>query len=120
MYALLRPIRFAAFAAFTLALTGCATMNVSSYLERGSDFTRYRTYSWAAADPQDTGDPRLDNNPFFHDRIRADVEKELAARGFEKATSDVPDLQVHYHASVRQRADLNSIDRELGNCVDKG
>jgi hypothetical protein len=93
-------------------------MNVSSYLERGADFTRYRTYSWGPADALDTGDPRLDNNPFFHERIQADVEKQLATRGFEKTASGVPDLLVHYHASISQRVDVNGVDRESGYCGD--
>jgi hypothetical protein len=35
-------------------------------------------------------DPRLDNNPFFLRRLQADVEKELAAKGFEKTTTARP------------------------------
>jgi hypothetical protein len=119
MYSLSRSLRFAALAAAVLALTGCASMRVSSYLERENDFARYRTYSWALAEALETGDPRLDNNPFFHERIQVDVEKELAARGFEKTASGVPDVQVHYHASIRQRVDVNDVDREDGYCRDE-
>jgi hypothetical protein len=120
MYSPLRPLRFAALTIAALALTGCASMNVSSYLERENDFPRYRTYTWAPPEALDTGDPRLDNNPFFHERIQADVEKQLAARGFEKTTSSVPDLLIHYHASVNQEVDVSSIDRETGTCDDEG
>ena len=59
-------------------------MRVNSFLERGLDFTRYRTYSWAPGDQLVTGDPRLDSNPFFLDRLQADVDQQLAARGFAK------------------------------------
>jgi hypothetical protein len=116
MYSLSRPLRFAAVALAALTLTGCASMNVSSYLERENDFPRYRTYSWAPSEALETGDPRLDNNPFFHERIQADVEKQLATRGFEKTASGVPDLLVHYRASVRQRVDANGVDPEYGYC----
>jgi hypothetical protein len=113
-----RSLKFAACGITAIALTGCSSMTVSSYLERGSDFARYRTYGWDKAGPLETGDPRLDNNPFFHERIQADVEKQLATRGFEKPTSGVPDLLVHYHASVDQRVDVNGVDQQNGYCND--
>jgi hypothetical protein len=90
-------------------------MNVSSYVERGVDLRVYHSYAWAPSDRLSTGDPRLDNNPFFAERVQSDAEKHLAARGFEKKT-DAPDLLVHYHASIRQRIDVNGIDRERGYC----
>lgn len=103
-----RTGRFAAVAMSAFLLTGCASMKVTSYTGRGIDFAQYHTYNWEAAAPLSTGDPRLDNNPFFQERLQADVEKELAARGFEKTTSGKPDLLIRYHASVRQRLEVNS------------
>ena len=50
---------------------GCATMNVSSYVERGTDFTQFRTFDWGPAAALPTGDPRLDADPFFLDRSGA-------------------------------------------------
>lgn len=117
MYPPRRLGRLAALAITALMLTGCASMNVSSYVERGIDFTRYHTYNWAA-DPQATGDPRLDNNPFFHERVQAGVEKQLATRGFEKTTSGTPELLVHYHASINQRLDVSGADRKYSYCDD--
>jgi hypothetical protein len=116
MHTPLRLRRVAALAIFALALSGCATMNVSSYVERGVDFTRYHTYQWVPVDSVPTGDPRLDNNPFFHERVEAEVEKQLAARGFEKTTSGTPDLKVHFHANMTQRIDVNAIDPQYGYC----
>ena len=103
-------------ATLALTLTGCAPMRVNSFLERGADFTRYRTYRWAPDDQLVTGDPRLDNNPFFLDRLQADVDKELAARGFEKTTVATPELLLHYHARINQRLDVSSTDQKYGDC----
>ena len=103
--------RFAAVAISALALTGCASMNVRSYVGRGIDFTQYHTYNWAPDDRLATGDPRLDNNPFFLERLQSDVEKQLARRGFEKTASATPELLLHYHASITQRIDVNSADQ---------
>jgi hypothetical protein len=105
----------AAFAASGL-LAACATTNVNSFAARGVDFTQFRTYGWGAEVEAPTGDPRLDSNPFFRTRILASAERELAARGFEKVSSGTPDLVLHYHASVRQRLDLSTVDQKYGEC----
>ena len=105
-------------ALFALALSGCATMTASSHIERGLDFTRYSTYDWGPADALPTGDPRLDKDPFFQDHMLGAVEKQLAGRGFDRATSGTPDLLIHYHASVTERIDLNRVDRQYGYCGD--
>ena len=64
------------------AAAGCATMSVSSHVERGLDFARYRTYDWGTPDELPTGDPRLDRNPFFKDQVQGEVEKALAGVGY--------------------------------------
>jgi len=112
-----RLVRFMAGIVSAIVLTACAaTMHVNSYADRGTDFNRYRTYGFAPADRASTGDPRLDNNPFFNERMRADIDRQLAARGFEKTASPTPDLLIHYHASFTQQVDVNSVDREYGYC----
>src|SRR5687768_2856395 len=98
------------FALSAMVLTGCASMNVSSYVERGIDIRRFHTYNWGPPDTFSTGDPRLDNNRFFDERVRTQVERRLASRGFEKTTSNIPDLLVHYHVSVTQEIDVRNLD----------
>ena len=100
-----------------LAVTACATTNTRSFVERGSDVALYRTYAWGAANVQATGDPRLDNNQFFGERIEAAVERQLAARGFER-TAGVPDLLVRYYASVEQQVNADGADRPYVACED--
>jgi hypothetical protein len=100
-----------------LILSGCATMNVSAHAERGIDFARYQTFAWGPADALPTGDPRLDNNPFFHDYFQGAVEKQMVLRGLEKAEWGTPDLLIHYHANVTQRFSVSGADREYGACA---
>jgi hypothetical protein len=99
-----------------LATTACATMQVNSYLGVGEDITRYRTYHWAPPDPVSTGDPRLDNNEFFRDRIQSAVDRRLGERGFAKTAAATPDLVVHYHASVTQEVNANGLDAPTITC----
>lgn len=103
-------------AALILAVTGCASMNVNAYAARGFDLSRFRTYAWVPGAPAATGDPRLDGNPFFDTRVRADTEGRLAERGLEKTSQKTPDLLVHYHVNMTQRIDTKDLDREYGSC----
>jgi hypothetical protein len=100
-----------------LGLAGCATLRVSSYLERGADFSRYRSYAWAERGAFATGDPRLDNNRFFIQRVEEAVDMQLAARGFDKASGSTADLLIHIHARVEQRLDSAAFDSIDGHCT---
>jgi hypothetical protein len=114
----MRPLaRLTIAAVGALALTGCATTGIRSYVERGTDVGQYRTYTWGPANVQTTGDPRLDNNRFFQERVEAAVERQLNARGFEKAAA-APDLLVRYYASVEQQVNANGADRPYVACED--
>ncbi len=99
------------------ATGGCATMNVSSHMAVGLNTTPYHTFAWGTPDALPAGDPRLDQNPFFKDHVEGAVEKQLGARGI-RLTTDQPDLQIHYHAVITPRLDVNRVDREYGYCYD--
>jgi len=119
-----RPRRLAlvtaAAAAFALAAlaSGCATMNISSHIERGVDFAQFLTWDFGPADALPTGDPRLDNNPFFKDYLEGAVGKALEARHYVRTTSGTPDLLVHYHANISKTFDVNGTDSRYGYCYD--
>jgi hypothetical protein len=111
---------FTAAAASALLLAGCATLGVSAHVDRTFDFNRPHTYEWGPADALPTGDPRLDGNEFFDDYFRGAVERGFALKGVGKATSEPPDLLIHYHASVTREIDVAAIEREYSNCYGKG
>ena len=116
MMTLSRLGRLAAAALGALSLTACASLDVRSFVERGADLTRYNTYTWGPADRQATGDPRLDNNEFFQERMQAAVEQHLNAKGFEKTGTGASDLLIHYHASVKQEINANGTDQPYVTC----
>jgi hypothetical protein len=93
---------------------GCATMTVSSHIERGVIFSDYVTYDWGPPDQYPVGDPRLDGNPFFKDYVMGQIEKQLDRKGYERALTGDPDLLIHYHASVNQKLDVYTSDIEHG------
>ena len=97
---------------------GCAvtSMNVSSHARRGLDIGQYSTYAWGPADALPTGDPRLDQNPYFQDYVQGAVEKQMAARGMLASTAETPDLLLHYHASIDTRIDVSRSEQEYERC----
>ena len=103
-----------------LTLSGCATMNVSSHVVRGLDFTQYHSWKWAPADAVPATDARLDN-PFFQDNFQGAVEREMSKRGLVQTHSDaeVPDLLVHYHANVMPSLSVSNADATVGACYDE-
>ena len=118
MRAFRRTLALAALAAAVVTLGACATTRVNASLERGMNFTQYKSYAWAADEKFSTGDPRLDNNEFFENTLRAAVDKSMAARGFEKTSVATAQVVVHYHANAHQQIDVNKLDRQYGYCDD--
>lgn len=112
----MRTMTFLFTALAALAIAGCATMNVSSHIERNVNFTEYLTYDWGPPDNLPVGDPRLDNNPFFIDYLQGAIEKKMAAKGFERAVNGGADLLIHYHASVNQKLEVYEVDHRYGYC----
>jgi len=111
-----RPTRLIVLVSATMMLAGCAPLRVNAYLERGADLSRYRSYAWAAREAFETGDPRLDNNRFFSQRVEEAVDMQLAARGFERTSPGAADLLIHIHARVDQRLDTEAFDTTDRHC----
>jgi hypothetical protein len=89
----------------------CASITTNAYLMRGATIAGYETYGWGPAASLSTGDPRLDNNEIFDACVRSRVEAELDRRGFEQVNGlGMPDLLVHYHASMTQKIDTRATD----------
>lgn len=112
--------RIAVVTLLALLLTGCATITAGSHLERGAEFTHYHSWVWAPVDAQPTGDPRLDNNPFFQERLLAAVEHEMTRKGYVRSTlAGPPDLRVHYHVNFSKTFEVTGGARGgscSGNC----
>ena len=97
---------------------GCLTlMPVSSHVQRGVDFTRYRTYDWGPADALPVTDERLRENPYFVDEVHGAIDSELNKRGLVQATAERADLLVHYHAAVTERVEVESRPGQSRDCV---
>ena len=97
------------------ALAACAPLRVNSFTDTRANLPGYRTYTWDPAGPGATGDPRLDNNRFFRERIVAAVDRELSAKGFER-TAGPADVVIHLHARVDQKIAAATLDPQSPSC----
>ena len=114
----MRTLRCATIMVTACLLSSCATMRVSSHTERGLAWSQYRTFEWGAADALPPGDPRLEKDPYFQDRVAGAIEKQMAAKGFERSAPKAKaDLLIHYHAHIAERINVDEIDRGYGNRV---
>ena len=103
--------------AAALLATACAPMRVSAHVDRAQDFSGYRTFDWGPADALPAGDPRLERSPFFQDHIQGAIERQMAAKGFERAAvGGAPDLRIHFHAVIASRLDVDELDYQRGYC----
>jgi hypothetical protein len=112
-----RPLIGMMMAAAVLAAAGCATMGASSHIDTGFNFARLRTFDWGSPDAFPVGDPRLDENPIFLDHLHGAVEKQMAARGYERVVTGRPQLLIHFHANIDRRLNVNAADAKYGYCL---
>ena len=112
-----RPSLGVAMVVWACVMAGCAPMRVSSHVDGERDFTRYRTFDWGPADALPAGDARLARDAFFQDHIQGAIERNMAAKGFERAAATAePDVRVHFHAVIDRRLDVNRFDYQSGYC----
>lgn len=111
-----RTLEIMVVAALTIGGFACAPVQVNTSLERGMNFTEYKSFAFAAEDKFVTGDPRLDNNEFFVNQIKKSAARVLESRGFEATSPATAQLVIHYHANVNQQIDVNELDSRYGYC----
>jgi hypothetical protein len=92
-------------------------MTFGSRAARGAEVTQYRTWEWGTDPAGPTGDPRIDSNPFFQDRVREAVEHQLTTKGFVRSKlAGPPDLLVHYHVNFSKTVEVSSQGARTGSC----
>jgi|GEM_PF-1189249 len=97
-----------------LALAACAPA-ISTGINTAPDLkpAAYRTFTWDMPDQFPTGDPRLDNNPFFMRELQNAVALQLQTVGLREVSGGA-DLTVHFHATVRNRVEVFEADQRAG------
>ena len=106
--------RFIVPALACILAAGCASRPASYDYDEAVDFRELRRWSWQPrAEEQPSGDPRIDN-PLTRQRIESAVARELAAKGYDKATRDTADFDVGYLMMIDKRLGSTSVGASIG------
>ena len=92
-----------------LLAAGCSSVSVSHDFDSQTNFANLRTYSWIAA-PESTSESvqkELQTNSLIEGRVKAAVNRQLAAKGLKETTQD-PDFLVAFHTGVQDKTDIQS------------
>ena len=110
----MRAMRWAFLISVAPVAAGCGVAVQSGALfSRGWEPERLTTFEWHEDMEHVSGDSRLEDNEFFHSRLREAVEWELNLRGIRYRESDAS-LLVHHHMSLGEHElELEAIDPEL-------
>jgi hypothetical protein len=97
-----------------LSTTACGiATTVGAAYKPGLDLGIYSTFGWDEAAIARGDDLRLENNPFFEDRLYEAVRRELSTRGIHRDESS-PELLVHYHLSVADHSEVHEANPDSG------
>jgi hypothetical protein len=101
--------------ALTTAACGIPTRAGADFVP-GLDMGRYRTFGLDEAAISQTGDVRLEQNPFFEERLVEAIERELAARGIRRDESS-PEMMVHFHLTVEDHLEVYDAEPQSGSPI---
>ena len=91
-----------------LALSACApSMTINSDFDHSQDFTKYKTFRYATKDELNPDDI-LQTEPFVGNRVKAAIEKNLQASGYQMLDSGETDFVVLAHAGVQQQVAVST------------
>jgi hypothetical protein len=97
------------------ASTGCGVVirSGASFAE-AADLRSGLTFGWNQVDDRVNGDPRLQGNRFFEDRLHEAIEWQLSLRGIHHDESS-PDLLVHHHLSLEDHEMVAEVANSSGS-----
>jgi predicted small lipoprotein YifL len=101
-------------AALLLSLAACGVpIRSGAYFSQNAEVSPPLSFAWSQAQDRATGDPRLENNQFFEDRLHEAIEWQLAMRGVRRA-DETPDLLIHHHLSLADHTMIEETIDESG------
>lgn len=107
-------VRFLVTAGFAMAVTACGVpIQSGSHFGRSWSPAPELTFAWDDEADHTQGDPRLQDNRFFHARLHEAVEFELAMRGIRYDATN-PDILIHHHLSLADHAMEREVVDEAG------
>jgi hypothetical protein len=98
-------------ASLLLVSAGCSAISVSTDYSATAvpDMLQYKTYAWIEFP---VGEDLREQSELVKSRVIDAVDRELAAKDYEKDTSGNPDFLIGYHAALQNRTDVEKVTKE--------
>lgn len=95
-------------------LAGCMPFTIHHDYDTHYAYAQLKTWDWYAATAQDQGKAGGVQNVIMDRRVRTNVEKELAAKGFRIEKTGEPDFLVTYYPVYRRGVTMTSTTMGFG------
>ncbi|PKH05378.1 DUF4136 domain-containing protein [Moritella sp. Urea-trap-13] len=99
-------------ALFSLVLTACSTVTVSTDYDQSADFSALKGFAWLPESAKVEKESAYLNNRIMDVRITKVVNQQLIAQGF--SFSSAPDFYVNYSITSEKKTDIRSYDNYSG------
>ena len=101
----MKGIRVALSAVATLALAGCASLQVGTDYDPQVSFAQLRTYNWT--NQVDAGGNPAVNSTLVERRIQHAVDSTLGRMGYQRVTTGTPDFRVAYRIVAERKTTVD-------------
>jgi len=99
-------------ALFSLALTACSTVKVSTDYDQDANFSALKSFNWLPESAKVEKESAYLNNRIMDVRITKAIDKQLVAQDFKFATT--ADFYVNYNITSEKKTDIRSYDNYSG------
>ncbi|MDX2320273.1 MAG: DUF4136 domain-containing protein [Moritella sp.] len=99
-------------ALFSLLLTACSSVKVSTDYDQDADFTALKHFNWLPQSAKIEKESVYLNNRIMDVRLTKAIDKQLVAQGFSFSTA--PDFYVNYNITSEKKTDIRSYDNYSG------
>ncbi|QFI39105.1 DUF4136 domain-containing protein [Moritella marina ATCC 15381] len=99
-------------ALFSLALTACSSVSVSTDYDQEADFSRLNGFNWLPESAVVEKESAYLNNRIMDERITKAIDKQLVAQGFNFAST--ADFYINYSITAEKKTDIRTYDNYSG------
>jgi hypothetical protein len=99
---MMKLLKFALVPALGL-LAGCSDIYVKYDFDPHASYASFKTFDWYAASARAKGKADGVENPIMDRRVRRILERELAAKGYQRQEAGEPDFLLTYYPVYRNR-----------------
>ena len=98
----MRPLAKVVFFIATVFSFTCFAQDIKFSFDRGTDFSKFKTYKWQRAEKANYQDPVVDRI------LKTTIGEQLAAKGLKETDSESADIYVIYQMAVAQDVEWSS------------